>query len=228
MKPKNWTWRQYMRVSIGTRLSHLGERIGCEALIYNRLHFWHFHEVALESAPAVIEALVAEFPEARRWADVGCGSGAYAAELARRGKSEVGCEYGKFGRKLAARQGVDCRPFDLSRVPPAQMSPPFDVAYCFEVIEHVPEALSPRLLDFLVSLAPVIVFTGAQPGQGGTGHINEKPRSFWLDQFTARGLIFDGELTDRIVHRLRTAALSATWLEKNLIVVRLPSGQLNK
>jgi SAM-dependent methyltransferase len=206
----------------------LGEQIGSHALIYNRFHFWHFHETALENAPRVIEALITELPDASRWADVGCGSGAYAAELARQGKSVVGCEYGKFGRKLAAKQGVDCRPFDLSKDPPADMTPPFDVAYCFEVIEHVPYDLSLRLLDFLVSLAPIIVFTGAPPGQGGTGHINEQPKSVWIDQFIARGLIFDAELTERIVRRFQDASLSADWLEKNLIVVRSPSTELRK
>jgi SAM-dependent methyltransferase len=220
MKPKGSTWRRYIRGMLGTHISRFGERIGNEKLIYNRLHFWHFHEAAIENAPRVIGAMLAELPDARRWADVGCGSGAYAAELKRRGKEVIACEYGKFGKKLAASQGVDCRPFDLMKDPPAEMSPPFDVAYCFEVIEHVPEQMSFRLLDFLVSIAPVIVLSGAHPGQGGTGHINEKPKEFWIEQLKLRNMIFDPAVTEKIVKRFRDAAITATWLQDNLIVVR--------
>jgi hypothetical protein len=108
------------------------------------------------------------------------------------------------------------------------MSPPFDAVYSFEVIEHVPDALSGRMLDFLVSLAPAIIFTGAHPGQGGTGHINEQPKSHWIEQFASRGFIFDGELTDRIVKRFREAKISATWLQDNLIVARSQSGTPKK
>jgi hypothetical protein len=47
-----------------------------------------------------------------------------------------------------------------------------------EVAEHLAPALAPRLVSFL-STFPLVAFTAAPPGQGGTGHINEQPKSYW-------------------------------------------------
>jgi SAM-dependent methyltransferase len=176
MKPTDWTWRRYIRTVVGTRLSHLGEKTGSDALIYNQLHFWHYHYMALENAPGVADALIAEFPEANGFADIGAGSGDYAAEFQKRGKRVIACEYGRFGRKLAKRLGVDSRLLGMRNSPPADLPGNFDVAYCFEVIEHIPEEMGQKLIAFLSGLAPIVVFTGAHPGQKGTGHINEQPR----------------------------------------------------
>src|ERR1700743_3333852 len=88
-----------IKFAIGRRLSKLGEKIGSDRLIYNRLHFEHFRDHAIANAPGVIGAMVDEFPEARRWIDVGAGSGDFAAELQRRGKYAVACEHNAYGRK---------------------------------------------------------------------------------------------------------------------------------
>lgn len=64
----------------------------------------------------------------------------------------------------------------------------FDLALCIEVAEHLP----PDRADYLVSLlcqtaTKAVFFSAAQPGQGGTLHLNEQPREYWLEKFRARG-----------------------------------------
>ena len=70
--------------------------------------------------------------------DVGAGSGATAAQAARTGKRVQACEKSRAGRLFARMQGVHSVPFDLRDDPPAQVDGPVDLAYCFEVAEHLP------------------------------------------------------------------------------------------
>ncbi|MBV8315338.1 MAG: hypothetical protein JOZ53_10405 [Planctomycetaceae bacterium] len=175
-----------------------------------------YHRIAVDDAPAVIAALRSCFPEARHYADVGSGSGAYAAEAHRRGLAVQSCEHDRFGRFLARLQGVDCRAFDLNMTPPATMDGLFDLTYCFEVAEHLPELLGLRLVDFLCTLAPIVIFSAATPGQGGTGHIHEREPDYWIGQFTERGLVHCPELTKALAMQLQRCDLRSRWLISNI------------
>ncbi len=73
------------------------------------------------------------------------------------------------------------RATDLSR--PLRLERRFDLAVCLEVAEHLPESLAERLVSDLVKLAPVVLFSAAIPGQGGTGHLNERFPSYWAEHF---------------------------------------------
>jgi SAM-dependent methyltransferase len=219
MKPKNLDWPTYIRRGVGRRLSMLGERLNIHWLIYNPIHFMHFHESALSNAPGVMRAFEATFPDAKSYLDVGAGSGAYAAEAHRRGRRVIACEHSPKGRRIAAKQGVDCRPFDLTQNPPADVGrETFDLAYCFEVAEHLPESLGEQLVEYLTKQAPTVVFTAARPGQGGTGHINEQPKSYWIERFERRGMRHNSELSKRVAQRFIDEKLTATWLYENVLV----------
>jgi SAM-dependent methyltransferase len=218
MKPKNMSWPTYIRLGVGRRLSVLGERLNIHWLVYNPIHFMHFHEAAVANAPGVMRTFDALFPSARRYLDVGAGSGAYAAEAQRRGHTVVACEHSPKGRKLANKLGVDIRPFDLAKDPPADVGAAFDLAYCFEVAEHLPPDLGDRLVQYVASQAPLVVFTAAHPGQGGTGHINEQPQSYWIERFARFGMKHNAELSARVAEMFRAEQLSAWWLIDNAMV----------
>jgi SAM-dependent methyltransferase len=218
MKPAGMPWREYARAGMARRLTELGQRWGIDCLVYNPFQMQFYHRLAVDDAPAVILALRSCFPVARRYADVGSGSGAYAAEARRSGLAVQSCERDRFGRFLARCQGVDCRAFDLNMTPPATMDGPFDLAYCFEVAEHLPELLGLRLVDFLCMLAPIVIFSAATPGQGGTGHINEREPDYWIGQFTARGFVHCPELTEALAMQLQRCVLRSRWLISNVRV----------
>src|SRR5262245_45135753 len=94
------TFPQRVSDAVGGRLSRLGEWLGIESLIYNPLTFRNFHRVAVHSAPGVVRMFAQLFPEARRFVDVGAGSGAYAAAINRSpGLSCVACEHSPVGRR---------------------------------------------------------------------------------------------------------------------------------
>jgi len=200
------------------QLSNLGERWGVDWLIYNPLVFVYYDRKARASAPGVFRSFERLFPTIQRLADVGAGSGAFAACALERGYDVVACEHSAFGRMMARARGVKARRFDLTDVPPAQLGSTMDLAYCFEVAEHVAPALGDRLVAFLAELASWVVFTAAQPGQGGTGHVNERPPAYWIGRFEERGMRYRHDLTTQLADAFRQEQLPAWWLAPNVMV----------
>jgi len=63
----------------------------------------------------------------------------------------------------------------------------FDLALSLEVAEHLPAHLAPSFVDSLAALSPVVLFSAAIPGQGGTHHVNEQWPEYWAELFRERG-----------------------------------------
>lgn len=203
--------------SLGFRLSRLGERIGVQALIYNPRILREFHEHAVREAPLVVNAINNLYPHAKRILDVGSGSGAFAAEFRKRGSDIMAVEHSRYGRKLAARQGIECLPFDLTASPPSSVVGPFDLVYSFEVAEHITPFLGSRLVEFIVSFKSEVVFTAAHPGQGGIGHINEQPLAYWVSEFHRHNYGYD-EIRSKILSERFRSAGAAFWFVDNVAI----------
>jgi SAM-dependent methyltransferase len=204
-------------MNLANLLSRLGERLGIESLVYNPLIFLYYHEHARASAPVVAETFERVFPDARTFVDVGAGSGAFAAELMRRGRTVQAFEHSRIGRFIARLQGVDAIPFDLTKESPASTAPGrSDVSFCFEVAEHLPRDLGEKLIRFVADAGTTVVFTAAQPGQGGTGHINEQPPDYWATRFNRHGLRRDASIEARV--RDGFARAWSPWLAPNVLV----------
>jgi SAM-dependent methyltransferase len=218
MKPRHVSWGLYLRNGLGRRTAMLGERLGWDFLVYNRLVLRRFNEEAQRDAPLVVAAILKLFPELTSILDVGCGGGAFAAEFQRRGKHVIGLERSSHGQRLAQEQAVNCLSFDLKRDPAAEISEAFDLIYCFEVAEHLPAELGEKLVDFLVRFRQPIIFSAAQPGQGGTGHLNEQPLEYWLTRFTYRQYTFDAHRSTQLRDSCKAAGASH-WFAANAVVL---------
>jgi len=53
------------------------------------------------------------------------------------------------------------------------------VSGSLEVAEHLEPSSAGTIVQSLVSLSDVFLFSAAFPGQGRTNHINEQPHSYW-------------------------------------------------
>ena len=200
-------------------LSALGQRLGWEWLTYNPLVIMSFERAARRNAPKFADAVLLEFPNLHSLADVGCGTGNFAAEFKKRGLTVIGCEYNRSARARARRKSVEAIDFDLSHLSQKLPGTPYDIAISLEVGEHVPPDLADALVVYLASTSDVIVFTAAQPGQGGHGHVNEQPLTYWDAKFRAHGLVIDQSATARIAQHLRELE-AFPYLSDNLLVLR--------
>ncbi len=205
-------------LAVAGALTSLGERLDLGWLTYNPLQMLIYHRYAIREAPGVIRSFEKLFPEARTYVDIGCGSGAFAAEAVRRGHQTIGLERSLAGRAIARHQGVRCHHFDLRRNRPKLDARTFDLAYCFEVAEHLPSELGERLVTVACGLAPRVVFSAARPGQGGTGHINEQPADYWHAIFAKNGRYHDPSASEAIRESFERNGVRAPWLNNNTVV----------
>jgi hypothetical protein len=214
-----WWASRPTRTAWAKRLGDFGARRGIFWLEYNPLVFMYFHEKATADAPAVIDSFERIFSRAMSYYDVGAGTAAYAALAQRRGKRVLASEYSSIGRLAARVQGVPCTTFDLRAEPPADIgSTIFDLAYCFEVAEHVPASLAGLLVTHLSTSASTVVFTAAHSGQGGTGHVNEQPKEYWVERFERAGMQYRRDLADELSRMWRAAGVQSWWLPENVMV----------
>lgn len=137
--------------------------------------------------------------------DVGCGPGIYVKAL-----RELGYEV----------DGIDPDP----RCPERQVSMfdvegKYDLAICLEVAEHIDESLADDVVKKLTELAPTIIFTAAQPGQGGHGHINCQPKEYWERKFGKLNFVVDRELTERFIIAIQQG-YHMGWLPRNVQIFK--------
>jgi len=102
---------------------------------------------------------------------------------------------------------------------PQPPNAPYCLATSLEVAEHISAVLADAFVRYFENLAETIIFTAAQPGQGGTGHINEQPREHWISKFASIGFPLDEALTIAFVDRLRHGG-AFPYLYKNLSIFR--------
>lgn len=202
-------------------LVRIGERLGFSALVYNPITWMRFLVSARRNGKAFAEAVKIFFPRARSVVDFGAGAGGYVQALRSMGLSAEGLEYSKVGRLISWCQGVKIFPWacgspnTLSRLPLRRC----DLAISIEVAEHIVPELSQSLVDQMGSVADTVIFSAAQPGQGGQGHQNERPKEFWEKLFIQQNFRRDSPAADQFVqtmaaHGFRGCALNNLMIFK--------------
>jgi SAM-dependent methyltransferase len=148
---------------------------------YDKRFYLNHQDASFRSAGIVIP-LVLSLSPVKSAVDVGCGVGAWAAQLMNNGVAEVVGIDGAYVDPALLQIPLDhFQPHDLSQ--PIHLGRRFDLAVCLEVAEHLPEGRAGSFVEDLVSLASCILFSAALPGQGGTNHLNEQFPSYWAGLF---------------------------------------------
>lgn len=126
--------------------------------------------------------------------DFGCGNGYLIQSLAEKGVEVCGFEGSQASLNLmenSLRERVLIR--DLSVNIDTNVH---DLVISTEVAEHIPKKASTVLVHNLTkSASRAIVFSAAQPGQWGDGHINCQPKEFWIKLFESHGWSYDETAT---------------------------------
>ena len=172
---------------------------------------------SLRSADIVVPAVL-RFVRAQRVVDFGCKHGEWLTVFRRYGASTVlGFDQQiRAGRLIINRS--EFRVADLNT--PTSLAERFDLAVCIEVAEHLQESSAAPLVHTLTSVAPVVLFSAAIPGQGGHGHHNEQPRAYWHALFGEHGFRPIDCLRPQIWQDPRIAF----WYRQNLIFYASAAG----
>lgn len=175
-------------------------------MTYSQRFFESIREGSTRSAATVVPKLHEIF-EPSSVVDVGCGEGHWGKVFEELGAEVVGLD------GSAPEPVISMRQADLSEGVPDDLGC-FDLALCLEVAEHLPESSAADLVDGLCRLSPVVVFSAAVPGQGGTGHLNEQWPDYWAEHFASNGYSGSGALRWRFWSDDRLC----WWYRQNLLV----------
>lgn len=176
---------------------------------YDSKFFGGHREGAMSSARVVLP-IVRSLVRFESVIDVGCGTGEWLSALIEEDESGQKRDRASAGPKgagpeflgldgawaLEAGLSIPRERFEVTDLSKPPANPPeradgsprrFDLAISLEVAEHLPEAAAVKFVSLLTECAPVVLFSAAIPGQGGTNHINEQWPDYWAELFAARG-----------------------------------------
>lgn len=167
---------------------------------------------SLKSAECVLPLVLSLVP-AKSAIDVGCGVGTWASRLLEFGVPDVLGIDGDYVNRDLLRIPLDhFLAWNLEK--PISINRRFDLAVCLEVAEHLPLSRAESLVDDFVKLAPVVLWSAALPGQGGTNHINERYLSYWAGLFAKRDYV----LLDVIRPALWNEEECDWWYRQNAVL----------
>lgn len=166
--------------------------------------FWANHLKCLVQSARVVVPVVTELVGPQSVVDVGCGIGAWLGAFAESGVKVVrGLDGDYIDRRRLCFDVSSFTAVDLRTS--IEIPGKYDLAVCLEVAEHLPARQAGSLVTALTGAAPVVLFSAALPGQGGTSHINEQWPEYWRRLFEARGYWMLDPIRPRICEDNRVA-----------------------
>jgi SAM-dependent methyltransferase len=152
--------------------------------------------------------------------DVGCGVGTWLQVFAENGVTDyLGIDGDYVDRRVLQIPADRFRSMDLRQE--LDVGRRFDLACSLEVAEHLPSSIAGSLIGALVKAAPLVLFSAATPGQGGTHHINEQWQSYWVEHFARFGYL----AVDCIRPRVTGNQDVEWWYQQNILLFCEPAAR---
>jgi len=183
---------------------------------YDEEFFSKLYHSSRSSAVEIVPLLLA-ITRCRSVVDIGCGTCLWLQVFMQNSVLDVLGVDGSYVDRNALR--IPRSAFlarDLSK--PLKLGRRFDLCLCLEVAEHLPEGCARGFVTSLTSLAPIVVFSAAIPGQGGIHHINERWQSYWIGLFRRHGF----RASDCIRPRIWGNPKVAWWYAQNMLLFLSP------
>jgi len=154
--------------------------------------FYHSVDNRASETAKVIFRELRNYLNVTTMVDAGCGSGAWARTAIDEGFTQAfGVDLSssldlikknKSFEKILANGNLILIERDFVKDSVSGL-PVAELAICLEVAEHLPPEIGASLITRLTEASNFVIFSAAQPGQGGTYHINERPIEFWVEEF---------------------------------------------
>lgn len=155
--------------------------------MYDEKYYKKHQEGSYQSAQIILK-FVYEITAFQTIVDYGCGMGTWGKAAESLGVSHyVGIDQNPYDATYMLIDSCNYMNQDLQE--PIDLNSRFDLSICVEVAEHISKGKVDILLDNVCQSSQVVLFSAALVGQGGTGHINEQPCSYWNKKFSVRGYV---------------------------------------
>lgn len=179
---------------------------------YTGEYFQKLQEGSAQSAREIIPLLLAII-RPKSVIDVGCATGAWLSVFKEYGIEDI---WGVDGHYITR----DMLMIDEHRFLKLDLSKHFvlgrkaDLVVSLEVAEHLPSESADTFIRSLVRIGPLILFSAAIPGQGGTDHLNEQWPDYWAALFKSHGYLVVDCLREKIWLNERIKF----WFRQNILL----------
>ena len=157
------------------------------SMTYDDIFYFENRAGSVMSARAILSTLLPHL-DCRSMVDFGCGTGTWLWVAHGFGVESIRGLDGDYvpPRQLMIPQDCFCA-VDLEE--PVVLEKKYDLAISMEVAEHLHKESADTFVESLCNAADTILFSAAHPGQGGDGHINEQPMTYWTSKFGKHGFL---------------------------------------
>lgn len=152
---------------------------------YQKNFFSELQNSSLAPAELIVPWVI-QLISPRSVVDVGCGTGSWLSVFQKHGVQDfLGIDGDWVPSDMLEISTKYFRVMDLRQHCESQRQ--FDLVVSLEVAEHLPPDVADRFISDRTSLGPVVLFSAAIPGQGGTSHMNEQWPTYWISLFRKKG-----------------------------------------
>jgi len=180
---------------------------------YDDAFFSYTTAGALTSARIIIPVLKDLLPKITSAVDFGCAQGAWLNIWKENGTTDLlGIDGNYVNPDSLTIEKSSFKAANLSSQ--IDLGRKFDLAYSFEVADHIDAKYADIFINNLIRHADFILFSASPPGQGGEHHINEQPYDYWRQIFAKYGYVAIDCVRPAIAH-LKDVSF---WYRYNIIL----------
>ena len=170
-----------------------------------------------------IAKIIIDFTRIKTACDFGCGNGYVISYLKNNEIKVLGLDGSEDVLSIADKNIVDNIKIADFRI--LQDFGTYDLVLSMEVAEHLKNKHSKVFIKNLIKHSTkYIIFSAALPGQWGDGHVNCRPREFWIKIFQEYGWEYDLVATEAfadVIHNNKIITEHLPWLINNFSLFKI-------
>lgn len=180
---------------------------------YDKRFYDEIRETSRHAARAIAPMVLDLLGPISSVIDIGCGNAIWLSVWRELGATRtLGLDGEHVDQGMLEIPVEDFIAMDLSQPLPSLAR--HDLAMTLEVVEHLPPERAESIVEELIALAPVVLFSAATPGQLGDGHINLEWQDVWAERFERRGY----RTIDPIRARIWRDPSISWWYQQNILL----------